>query len=220
MLEQDPKDLVGLQNLATACTHVGKFDEAISCCDTVLALNHFDEYALKNKIFALEQLKKHSDVVSCCDTLLQKNQNDTWALDSKGLALAEQNKPQEALTYYDKSLQINPDDITALVNKALVLSFLQKYEDAISFYDRAQKLDKSLKVAAAKSEAYEKLGKEDEAFLAAQGMLVDDITKLIAKAKEKKMKIFDLYCLDEYLDLEAREKRHQEKISSRQELEN
>lgn len=212
MLDEDPKDLVALQNMATALVNAGKFDEVISCCDVVLQMNGSDEYALKNRIFALERLRRFDEVISSCDLLLKKNQSDTWALDSKGLALNELGRHDEAISNYDKSLQIEPDNTVALMNKAITLSFLQKYEEAIPFFDRAQKLDKSIKEAGlAKSEAYKKLGQENEAFLAAQGLLVEDIDNLILEAKEKKTRVFDLFCLKEFERLEEREKKHNEK---------
>jgi tetratricopeptide (TPR) repeat protein len=215
MLEGDPKDLVALQNMTTALLHQGKFEEALMCCQQVLDMNEFDEYALKNKIFALERLRKFDDVIICAERLLTKNKNDTWALDSKALALNELGKHKEAIETYDTSLQINQNNTIALMNKAVTLSFLQKYEDAIPFYDSAQKIEKIKEAAAAKSEAYKKLGKEDEAFLAAQGLLVDDIEKCIAEAREKKMRVFDLYCHNEYMALDAKEKMHNEKQGSK-----
>lgn len=216
MLEQDSNDLVGLQNLATALVNVGRFEEALLHCETVLQMNPQDEYALKNKVFALEKLRRYDDVIKYCGVLLKKNPSDTWALDGKGLALNELNRHQEALSYYDRSLQADPNNTTALLNKAITLSFLQKYEEAISFYDRAQKLDGALKeVAMAKSDLYKRLGREDEAFLAAQGVLVEDISRYIEEAREKKIRIFDLYCLKEYEDLENREREHQQKQNSK-----
>ncbi|MEW6042731.1 MAG: tetratricopeptide repeat protein [Thermoproteota archaeon] len=212
MLEEDPKDLVALQNMATACLHLGKYEDALYCCEAVLEHNDSDEYALKNKIFALERLKRYQDVIACADKLLQKNPNDEWAHDSKGLSLNELGRHDDAIACYDKSLQLNPNNTTALMNKAITLAFLQKYEDAISMYDHVQKIDNTIKEAAlAKSDAYHRLGSEDEAFLAAQGLLVEDIQKYVTEARTKKMKVFDLYCLNEYLELEAKEKKHQEK---------
>jgi tetratricopeptide (TPR) repeat protein len=212
MLDEDQKDLVALQNLSTALVNSGKFEEAITFCDEVLQINKSDEYALKNKIFALAGLRRFDDVISSCDVFLQKNDGDILVLDSKGVALSELGRHDEAISNYDKSLQINPNNEVALMNMAITLSFLQKYEEAIQFYDRAQKSDSSIKEAAlAKSDAYKKLGCENEAFLAAQGLLVEDIDKLVLEARQKKMKVFDLFCLKEFEGLEEREKKHNEK---------
>lgn len=209
MLQEDPKDLVALQNVTTAFLHAGRFEDALESCQAVLDMNESDEYALKNKIFALEKLRKYDDVIICADRLLAKNKDDAWAHDSKGLALNKLGKHIEALECYDRSLEINQDNTVAIMNKAITLSFLQKFEDAIPLYDKAQKLEGTIQGAAtAKSEAYQRLGKEDEAFLAAQGLLIDDIRRYITEAKSKKMRVFDLFCLNEYNELEAREKKH------------
>ncbi|MEM2160636.1 MAG: hypothetical protein QXN55_06760, partial [Candidatus Nitrosotenuis sp.] len=79
----------------------------------------------------------------------------------------------------------------------------------------AQQQEKLARTALAKSEAYQKLGKEDEAFLAAQGLLVSDIEKCIREARAKKMKVFDYYCMMEYEGLEKREKEHQQRLDSK-----
>ena len=216
MLESDPKDLVALQNIATALLQVGKYDDVISYCDTVLQMNPLDEYAIKNKIFALERLKKYDQVILYCDKLLGKNQNDPWTHDSKGLALNELNRHEDAISSYDASLRIDPNNTTALMNKAITLSYLQRHADAIPIYDKVQFIDGTIKEACiAKSDAYTKLGNTDEAFLAAQGMLVSDIIKFKEKAAEKKMRVFDYYCLNEFLEIEKREKPHMEKLGSK-----
>jgi tetratricopeptide (TPR) repeat protein len=216
MLQEDPKDLVALQNMATAFLHTGKFVDALSSCQVVLDMNEFDEYALKNKIFALEKMHKYDDIIICAERLLSKNKDDAWAHDSKGLALNELGRHKEALDCYDKSLAINQNNTTALMNKAITLSFLQKFDDAIPLYDKAQKLEGPIhEAAAAKSEAYLRLGREDEAFLAAQGLLMRDIEKYVAEARAKNMRVFDLYCLNEYNELEEKEKRHAQRQNAK-----
>jgi tetratricopeptide (TPR) repeat protein len=215
MLDSDPKDLMALQNMATAFLNLGKFDNAVLCCDKVLSQNEFDEYAIKNKIYALERLGKHDQIIPLCDRLLSKNTMHVWALNSKGLAYNELGKHSDAITHYDHALSIEQNNITALLNKAVTLSFLQNFSEAIKFYDLAQQQEKQGKAAMAKAEAYLKLGKEDEAFLAAQGLLVSDIEKHVAEARAKKMKVFDYYCMIEYESLEKREQEHQQKLDSK-----
>ena len=215
MLESDPKDLVALQNMAMASLSLGRFDDVVLYADEVLLLNDFDEYALKNKILALEKLGKHQEIFVLCDKMLSKNPTHTWALNSKGLACNELGQHDSAISYYDKTLSIEPNNVTALLNKAVTLSFLGKFEDAIKFYDLAQQQEKQIKTSMAKSEAYQKLGKEEEAFLAAQGLLVSDIEKYVIDAHAKKMKVFDYYCMMEYDSLEKRESDHQKKLDSK-----
>jgi tetratricopeptide (TPR) repeat protein len=136
-------------------------------------------------------------------------------LNSKGLAYNELGRHDDAISHYDQTLSIEKNNVTALLNKAVTLSFLLKFEDAIKFYDLAQQQENQSRAAMAKSEAYHKLGKEDEAFLAAQGLLVSDIERHVIEARAKKMKIFDYYCMIEYEYLEKREQEHQQKIDSK-----
>ena len=58
LLENDPKDMMGLQNTALSLIHLERFDEAIFYCNKVLEIKNYDTYALKNKIYALEKQKK------------------------------------------------------------------------------------------------------------------------------------------------------------------
>lgn len=216
MIDDDPNDLVALQNLSSAYLQLGRFGDAVACSDAVLSMDSYDEYALKNKIYALENLERYDEVMWCCDKLLEKNSADVWALDSKGLALNAVGRPDEALQCYDRSLRYDPNDTTALVNKASTLSFLKRYGDAIECYDAAQKADATLRgLAAAKSDLFQMLGMEDDAFLAAQGLLVDDIGRFKEEAKKRKMRVFDWFCLNEFYELEAKERRHQEKTRSK-----
>ncbi|MEM3089264.1 MAG: tetratricopeptide repeat protein [Candidatus Nitrosotenuis sp.] len=216
MLDDDPDDMIALQNLASAYIRIGRFTDAVSACDTVLSLNPYDEYALKNKVYALENLKRYEEAMILYDKLLEKNPSDIWAMDGRGLALNQIGRHEEALSWYDRALKHNPNDVTALVNAAATLAFLKMYGDAVSYYDRAQKIDPSLKgVAIAKSEAYYGLGMEDDALLAAQGMLNEDIGKLKEEARKRRMRPFDLLCLNEFNELEAKEKHHQEKMRSK-----
>lgn len=216
MLQEDPNDMMALQNISATYVRMGRFSDALSCSDAVLRISPDDEYALKNKIYALEGLGRYEDVIECCDRLLGKNKSDVWALDSKGLALNQLGRQEDAIECYNLSLKYDPNNVTAIANKASTLSFLKRYEEAIPCYDRAQRLNHNIRgLALAKSTAYQNLGMDDEAFLAAQGLLADDIVKFKEEAKRRKMKVFDWYCLNEFNELEAKEKRHQEKMNSK-----
>ena len=215
MLAEDQKDLIAIQNMATAFLNLGQYNDVLLCCERVFEQNELDEYAIKNKILALEMLGRHDEIVSFCDKILSRDPHNTWIINSKGLALNELGQHDSAIQCYDQTLNIEQNNVTALLNKALTLSFLQKYSEAIPYYDRAQQQEKITKASAGKSAAYQKLGKADEAFLAAQGLLVDDIERLILEARAKKMKVFDYYCMLEYNDLERREQAHQEKMNSK-----
>ena len=116
-----------------------------------------------------------------------------------GLSLNELDRHQNALECYETSLLIDPNDVTALMNKAISLSHLGNYRDAIEFYDQAQVIDPNLKeIPRAKSRLFEKLGMEDDAFLAAQGILNKDMAKIKNDAKENGSTVFHQFCEDEF----------------------
>ena len=63
----------------------------------------------------------------------------------------------------------------------------------------AQIIDPSMKeLAIAKSREFKKLGLEDEAFLAAQGVLIKDMEKIKSDAKENKCSVFHQFCQTEF----------------------
>lgn len=199
ILEKNPKDLMALQNSALSLLHLDKFSECIDICNKVLNENEFDNYALTIKIHALENMTKFTEVLECCEKILSKSKGDTWALNSKGLALNELNRNSEAIEIFDRVLHFDRSNITALINKALSLSFLGKHLESIECYDLAQKVSPMMKeLSEAKSREFEKLELKDEAFLAAQGVLLEDMGKIKEDAKKNKCSIFHQFCQNEY----------------------
>jgi tetratricopeptide (TPR) repeat protein len=179
--------------------HLEKFSDCIDICNKVLQENEFDNYALTLKIHALENLGKFNEVLNCCEKLLAKNKGDTWALNSKGLALNELNKYKEASEIFDKVLEIDIKNITALINKASSMSILGNHKQSIEFYDLAQKINPLMKeLSEAKSREFEKLELKDEAFLAAQGILLEDIEKIKQDSIKNKCSVFHQFCQNEY----------------------
>ena len=202
LLETNPNDMIALQNSALALLHLERFEDSIIYCDKVLKIKNFDIYALKNKIYSLEKLKRYNDVLTCCKIILDIDGNDIWTLNSIGLSLNELDKHKEAIEFYDKTLKLDNKDITALMNKAISLNHLRNYLESIEYYDKAQTVDLNLHEASiAKSQAFEKLGMEDEAFLAAQGVLVKDMEKIKIDAKKNKCSVFHQYCQNEFEEL-------------------
>jgi tetratricopeptide (TPR) repeat protein len=202
LLDNNPDDMVALQNSALALLYLERYEDSIIYCDKVLKIKFFDIYALKNKIYSLEKLKRYDEVISCCNVILDHESNDIWTLNSLGLSLNELDKHKEAMEFYDKTLKLDSKDVTALMNKAISLNHLKNYKESIEYYDKAQIVDPSLNEASiAKSQAFEKLGMEDEAFLAAQGVLVKDMLQIITEAKKNKCSVFHQYCQNEFEEL-------------------
>jgi len=134
---------------------------------------------------------------------LVKNNLDTWVLNSKGLALNDLGRNDDAIQLYEQTLQIDPKNITALVNKANSLNNLLNYLEAVAFYDLAQSIDPNIKgISLTKSKIFEKLGKQDEAYLAAQGLLIKDMKKIISAAKQNHIGVAHQYCENRFYELE------------------
>jgi tetratricopeptide (TPR) repeat protein len=199
LLEKNPNDLMALQNSALSLLNMENYSEAITYCDKVLQENNFDNYALSIKIQSLENLKKYEEVLICCESIFAKNKEDVWALNTSGMALNELNRFSEAIEFYDKALKIEDKNITSLMNKAISLSFLGENQKSIENYDMAQLIDPSMKeLAIAKSREFEKLDLKDEAFLAAQGVLLKDMEKIKSNAKKNKCSVFHQFCQTEF----------------------
>ena len=199
LLEGDSSSMLALQNSALSLFHMRRYQDAIDFCNRVLEIQDSDDYALKIKVYSLEGMKRYDLALDCCTLALSSRPDDAWILNSIGLSLNELDCPREAITYYDRALAIDDRDITALVNKAASLYRLKEYEECIRYYDRAHVLDPSMTdVAIAKSRAFAKLGMDDEAFLAAQGMLMQDMEKTKQDAKKNKCTVFHQFCTDEF----------------------
>ena len=206
MLDKDPEDMLALQNSALALFHLKQFSEAISFCDMVLKIRESDPHALKIKIYSLEKLEEYEQVLDYCNQVLKDDPNDTWILNSMGLSLNELDRHGEAIKYYDRTLALDKEDITALMNKAISLYYLGDYKECIRYYDRAQTLDPTqAEISAAKSKAFKKLGLDDEAFLAAQGVLVKDMEKIKQDAKKNNYTVFHQFCTDEFERLDKKQ---------------
>ena len=199
LLEKDPNDPIALQNLSTLYYIVGAYEDSIKCCDKILEKDVNEEHAIKNKMLGLEKLDQHEEVLKCCEILLSKNGKDVDALVTKGIALNKIGKHEDALTLYDLALELDKTDVDALMNMAVTLNYLERYQEAIPYYDTVQQIMPEFSRAAVeKSEAFKALGKEDDAFLAAQGIRLEEAEVLKADAKENKYSVQHSFLLKRY----------------------
>ena len=210
ILEKSPDDMTALQNTSLALIRLERYEEAISYCDRVLYLRELDDYALKNKLFASEFLDKNDDVIHICDQILQANPKDVAALTGMGHALTKLRRHAESISYYDRALAISPDDATALLNKGLSLTYLKRYQDALTLYDRAEDIDSlhsdtKKSIALARSGIFTKLKRDDEAFLAAQGVRNCDMQQIISDARRNNCSVFHQFCDNEYENILAKD---------------
>lgn len=208
LLDKSPDDMTALQNAALALICMERYDEALSYCDRVLRLRETDLYALKNRLVALEALHRYDGIIDTCGRILEISQADDRALTGMGIALTHLGRHEEALAYYDRALADSPDDVTALLNKGFSLSRLEQYEEALVLYDRAEEVDHAVRkeVSATRSELFERLGRSDEAFLAAQGVRNRDMARIMAVARDNDCSVFHQFCDDEFSRLVSDER--------------
>ena len=156
-------------------------------------------------MLALEKLELHDEVLKCCEILLSKNDKDVDALVTKGIALNKIGKHEDALTLYDLALELDKTDVDALMNMAVTLNYLKRYQDAIPYYDTVQQImPKFSRAAVEKSEAFKALGREDDAFLAAQGVRLKDAELLKEDAKRNKYSVQHAFLLKRYKSSEKK----------------
>ena len=205
LLVKDPNDPIALQNLSTAYYIVGAYDDTIKCCNKILEKDGNEEHAVKNKMLALEKLELHDEVLKCCEILLSKNDKNVDALVTKGISLNKTGKHEDALTLYDLALELDKTNVDALMNMAVTLNYLRRYQDAIPYYDTVQQIMPEFSRAAIeKSEAFKALGREDDAFLAAQGVRLKDAELLKQDAKDNKYSVQHAFLLKRYKSSEKK----------------
>ena len=205
LLEKDANDPIALQNLSTLYYIVGAYEDAIKCCDKALVIEPDEEHAIKNKMLALEKLELHDQVLECCEILLSKNDKNVDALVTKGIALNKTGKHEDALTLYDLALELDKINVDALMNMAVTLSYLGRYQESIPYYDTVQQIMPNFtRASVEKSEAFKKLGKEDDAFLAAQGVRLKDAEILKNDARENKYSVQHAFLLKRYKKTEKK----------------
>ena len=199
LLVKNSVDPIALQNLSTAYYMVGAYEDAKQCCEKILDKEPQDEHAIKNKMLVLEKLELHEQVLECCKMILSKNKNDLDAIITKGIALNKIGKHEDALILYENALKLDKTNVDALMNMAVTLSHLKRYQEAIPYYDSVQEIMPNFSRAAKeKSDAFKELGKDDDAFLAAQGILLKDADLLKTEANKKKYSVQHAFALKSY----------------------
>ena len=201
LLVKDPKNKLALQNISTAYNMVSGYQDAIQNADKILENDKTDEFALKNKMFAYEKLDRPNDVLKCCESILEKNKDDVDTLIGKGIALNKTENHEDAISTYKKVLALDVRNIDALMNLAITYKHLQKYQDAIRCYDMIQKItSKFSNIAIEKSKAFELLGNHDDAFLAAQGIGLDEAENIKNEAEIKNYSVQHAYELKRFYE--------------------
>ena len=130
---------------------------------------------------------------------MRQNKNDVDVLIGKGIAHNKTGKHDDAISIYKKVLNFDQKNIDALMNLAITYNHLQKYQDAITFFDMIQEItQKYPSVQIEKSKAFQALGKNDDAFLAAQGLRLREAESIKIDAKLKNYSVQHAFELNRF----------------------
>ena len=202
LLGSDSKNQIALQNISMAYNMIGGYKDAIQNSDKMLEIDKTNEFALKNKMFANEKLDNHDEVLKCCEQILAKNKVDVDTLIGKGIALNKIGNHNDAISIYKKVLDIDERNVDSLMNLAITYNYLQKYNNAITYYDMVQDItQKFSNIPFDKSKAFEALGKTDDAFLAVQGIRLQEAESIKTDAKLKNYSVQHAFELRRFYQL-------------------
>ncbi len=99
---------------------VGKFEEALSCCDKALDINPRYSDAWFNKGIVVHALGNTEEAIGCYDKAIEFDPQYATAWNNKGKALKELGMLDEAMSCYDKALEIDPNQINPYMNKGFL----------------------------------------------------------------------------------------------------
>lgn len=118
---------------------LGKYEEALECCEKRLELKHNDTGDLFDKAQCLLKLNKYEEAINCLDVGSKLDEwidYYEWGLESKAKAYFRLERYEEALEYYDKLLIIT-SSADSLRNKAICLMELNKFEETFHVINEA-----------------------------------------------------------------------------------
>ena len=126
---------------STSLISLGRYDEAIRCCDIALDLDPSYELAWAYKGLGLASLGRHEDAIKCNMKALEIDPHLAVAWGNLGLSLSRVGRHEEAIKCYDKALEIDPHQAWAWFCKASTLDLLGRHEEAIKCCDKALEID-------------------------------------------------------------------------------
>ena len=123
---------------AYALDELGRYEEAITCCEDALDIDPKYVRALNCKgLILYDRLSKYPEALECYNKTLELEPKNNYSLFCKGVICNHLEKFEEALECYNAVIDIGKKDVvSAQVNKGLVLSDLGQYEEAITFCNK------------------------------------------------------------------------------------
>lgn len=116
---------------AMALAERGLLEEAVFCCDKVVARKPEDLRALELKASCLNDLGRNTEAVAVFDKILAQKSENVFALTGKGCALMGAGQYDESLHYFESALQRDPSSRDALIYKGMALYLSGRQEEAM-----------------------------------------------------------------------------------------
>jgi hydroxyacylglutathione hydrolase len=116
---------------AMALAQQGQLEEALFCCQKVLAEEPDNLRALETKAFLLKDLGRDAEALDVFNQVLAQKPEHFYAFIGKGMALMAQEKFSEALESFDKALLLQPGNKEILINKGLALYLSGRQDEAL-----------------------------------------------------------------------------------------
>ena len=94
-------DAVQWNNKGMSLRNLGRYQEALACCDRAIEINPHDEMAWYNKGAALGNLGRYQEAIACYDRAIEINPRYAEAWSNKGVALGNLGRYQEAIGCFE-----------------------------------------------------------------------------------------------------------------------
>ncbi len=114
-----------------------RFEEALSCYETVLGSNPKEEKCLRGKAYALGALGRHEEALSMWESCLALQPGDREAVERRANCLRELKRFEEAIVVYDGLITSDPGNMRHLMAKSLVLFDMGRDDEALELQSKA-----------------------------------------------------------------------------------
>jgi len=151
-------------NKGKSLASLGRFDEAITCCNKALEIDPRNAKGWGNKGVSLHGLGRFDEAITCYNKVLEIDPRDAKGWGNKGISLDSLGRFDEAITCDNKALEIDPRDAKSWYNKGNSLARLGRFDEAITCHDKALEIDPRNALAwSNKGSSLHRLGRFDEA---------------------------------------------------------
>jgi tetratricopeptide (TPR) repeat protein/tRNA A-37 threonylcarbamoyl transferase component Bud32 len=128
-------------NKAASLKQLGRYEEAILCCEKALDIDPQCVTSWYNKGLTLHALGRPEKALDCYSTAVEIDPQFAAAWYFKGKALGSLGHYEEAVACFSKALEIDPRDAAAWYIKGYTLHALRRSEEAIACYSKALEID-------------------------------------------------------------------------------